>query len=174
MARLFKHINEAIRFYKTGKKTSGDSDFDDFDYKRTPLQLVADLQRRYIAIHPFHEGNGRMSRFIQDMLLQLFNLPPSPAGDLQSDVLTTNAVYRKETAEAFKLAMRNLESCLKQYNKGGKIEPRCTHMYEAHESESDSIKEAKNKFLKSFKDSILEIKSSEKPKCISKNRLQSL
>ena len=174
MARLFKHINEAIRFYKTGKRTSGDSDFDDFDYKRTPLQVVADLQRRYIAIHPFHEGNGRMSRFIQDMLLQLFKLPPSPAGDLQSDVLTTNAVYRKETVEAFKLAMTNLESCLKQYDKGGKVEPRCTHMYEAHSSESESIKADKNKFLKVFNDSISKIKSSEKTKCIGKSKLQSL
>ena len=115
-----------------------------------------------------------MSRFIQDMLLQLFKLPPSPAGDLQSDVLTTNTVYRKETVEAFKLAMKNLESCLKQYEKGGKVEPRCTHMYEPHESESDSIKASKNKFLKSFNDSILEIKSSEKTKCISKSRLQGL
>ena len=174
MARLFKHINEAIRFYKTGKKTRGDSDFNDFDYKRNPLQLVADLQRRYIAIHPFHEGNGRMSRFIQDMLLSLFNLPASPAGDLQSDVLTTNAIYRKETVEAFKLAMTNLETCLKQYDKGGKVEPRCTHMYEAHSSESDSIKASKAKFYKTFKDSIASIKSSEKPSCISREKLKSL
>ena len=115
-----------------------------------------------------------MSRFIQDMLLQLFKLPPSPAGDLQSDVLTTNAVYRKETVEAFKLAMTNLESCLKQYDKGGKVEPRCTHMYRAHSSETEVIKAAKNKFLKTFNDSISKIKSSERTKCISKSKLQSL
>ncbi|MEE2744681.1 MAG: hypothetical protein VYD54_12280, partial [Bdellovibrionota bacterium] len=121
-----------------------------------------------------HEGNGRMSRFIQDMLLSLFNLPASPAGDLQSDVLTTNAVYRKETVEAFRLAMTNLETCLKQYDKGGKVEPRCTHMYEAHASESDTIKAGKAKFYKSFKDSIASIKGSEKPSCISKKSLQAL
>jgi hypothetical protein len=174
MTRLFKHINEALRFYKAGKKTSGDPDYNDFNYKRTPLQLVADLQRRYIAIHPFHEGNGRMSRFIQDMLLQLFKLPPSPAGDLQSDVLTTNSVYRKETVNAFELAMNNLESCLKQYDKGGKVEPRCTHMYEAHKSESDKIKAGKKKFYALYKKSINDIKKTEKPTCISKDDLNNL
>ncbi|MEE2743881.1 MAG: hypothetical protein VYD54_08245, partial [Bdellovibrionota bacterium] len=68
----------------------------------------------------------------------------------------------------------NLETCLKQYDKGGKVEPRCTHMYEAHSSESDSIKASKAKFYNTFKDSIASIKSSEKPSCISREKLKSL
>lgn len=47
--------------------------------KEEPLKVVefsALAYQRFLSIHPFSDGNGRISRFIMDYVLQKFDLPP--------------------------------------------------------------------------------------------------
>lgn len=51
----------------------------------SPIAFAAIAQKWIVSLHPFVDGNGRLSRVLQDMILKEFNLPFAPAGDLQND-----------------------------------------------------------------------------------------
>jgi len=61
----------------------------------SPFKTIAKFQRRFVAIHPFGDGNGRMSRYLQDALLDYLNLPIPISADLQSDILSTLPDYQE-------------------------------------------------------------------------------
>ncbi len=85
--------------------------------KISPSQKTADIQRWFVAIHPFGDGNGRMSRFIQDMILEALNLPLPASADLQNDIFTEKSEYRSAFANSLKASINYLESCLEQHEK---------------------------------------------------------
>jgi Fic family protein len=80
-----------------------------------PIEFAADAQRRYVQIHPFHEGNGRISRYLQDMITLTFGLPFIPGGLLQNDVLTPQDEYREQTYHQVETILFLLEQCLHEY-----------------------------------------------------------
>ena len=41
-----------------------------------PLVLAATFHHRFVAIHPFDDGNGRMSRLLMNLLLMQYDYPP--------------------------------------------------------------------------------------------------
>jgi len=41
-----------------------------------PLVLAASFHHRFVAIHPFDDGNGRMSRLLMNLLLMQYGYPP--------------------------------------------------------------------------------------------------
>ncbi len=41
-----------------------------------PVQLAAELHYRFVCIHPFDDGNGRVARLIMNYILLKFNYPP--------------------------------------------------------------------------------------------------
>ncbi len=41
-----------------------------------PLVLAATFHYRFVAIHPFDDGNGRMSRLLMNLLLMQYDYPP--------------------------------------------------------------------------------------------------
>lgn len=43
---------------------------------RHPMLLAADFHYRFVAIHPFDDGNGRMSRMLMNLLLMQYGYPP--------------------------------------------------------------------------------------------------
>lgn len=49
----------------------------------SPVDFIADLQRRYISMHPFGDGNGRTSHFLQDIVMRALDLPFAPTGSLR-------------------------------------------------------------------------------------------
>ncbi|MBF0208423.1 MAG: Fic family protein, partial [Oligoflexia bacterium] len=51
----------------------------------SPLDLIAYIQKKFVSIHPFHEGIGRTGRLIQDLICQYLELPLIPGGLLQND-----------------------------------------------------------------------------------------
>ena len=77
----------------------------------SPLELVADTQRWFVSIHPFGDGNGRTSRFIQDRLLAELDLPYPASGDLQQDLYTPKMKYREAMRKAEYRALEILETC---------------------------------------------------------------
>lgn len=92
--------------------------------KTSPIQSVADFQRHFVSIHPFGDGNGRMSRYIQDVQLELLGIAAPFSADLQNDLLTPPEVYRKNFKNAINSSLNYLEMCLTQHQ-SGKIEPGC-------------------------------------------------
>ncbi len=90
----------------------------------SPVEKVADLQRKFVAIHPFGDGNGRMSRFLQDLYLKKWGLPAPISNLLQQDIITPTAQYRSNMKLALKKTIVILSSCLQEY-KDQKISAGC-------------------------------------------------
>ncbi len=85
---------------------------------RSPMAAAAELQRWLVTIHPFYDGNGRTSRFVQDFISKKFEMPFAPAGDTIEDVLIHSSVYVLKTQDKTKAMMNRLEECL-SYHKSG-------------------------------------------------------
>ncbi|MFM6930088.1 MAG: Fic family protein [Bdellovibrio sp.] len=90
-----------------------------------PIELSALVQRWFVSIHPFTDGNGRTSRALQDLILLNFDMPFVPAGDLQQDTLVVYSRYLEATYSAFDRSLVSLEGCLKEHKKGKSISYKC-------------------------------------------------
>ncbi len=135
MKAFFQELNsDTNNFFKSSKTL------------RAPIELVADAQRKYVAIHPFHEGNGRMSRYLQDILLEFIGLPYTLSGDLQEDIVNTKNNYRKQTYHAYDRLLKDLGDCLKQYKSGRKMNGYCRPIYIPTKGDSTLVKNQKEKF----------------------------
>ncbi len=81
----------------------------------TPGEVAFLAQQDLVHIHPFLEGNGRMSRFVQELVLTSFSLPHGSSGDLMDDDVLTIApeYYEKGMAETSKL-LASVDECLEK------------------------------------------------------------
>lgn len=61
-----------------------------------PVLVAADAQREFVSIHPFHDGNGRMSRLVMDYALRRAGLEPSVVRDPNLDTNVSQAAWRTE------------------------------------------------------------------------------
>lgn len=77
----------------------------------SPIELAAFVQRWFVTVHPFGDGNGRTSRVVQDMLLAGFNLPFAPSGDLYNDATTEWSSYLEQTYKTTESMLAALEYC---------------------------------------------------------------
>lgn len=107
MTRLIAEINTRVQQYLSKDPSITES----------PLQFVARIQRSYVAIHPFRQGNGRMSRYLQDLILAKLDMPLIPGGYLQNDLSVSLKEYQSSTLLAVKNILSRLESCLDPKNK---------------------------------------------------------
>ncbi|NML66299.1 Fic family protein [Hymenobacter sp. RP-2-7] len=57
-------MHELMEWYRANRK------------KMHPLVLSALFHHRFVAIHPFDDGNGRMSRLLSNLILMQANFPP--------------------------------------------------------------------------------------------------
>lgn len=92
---------------------------------RSPLEFIADTQRWFISIHPYGDGNGRLSRLLQDILLRSFDLPFLAAGELQKDLQLPKLAYRQAFISTELRTLEDLRTCLEEYRKGGTISYAC-------------------------------------------------
>ncbi|MGZ3690548.1 MAG: Fic family protein [Pseudobdellovibrio sp.] len=82
----------------------------------TPLEVALLTQKFYVGVHPFSEGNGRTSRFLQELILTLMNMPHGSSGDLMDfDVLTTFPDYYQTAMTANIKLMQTIKSCFDGY-----------------------------------------------------------
>lgn len=78
----------------------------------SPMELAAVVQKWFVSIHPFSDGNGRTSRAIQDLILANFELPLVPGGDLQDDATAVYEDYIERTYAKTENLLSALEMCL--------------------------------------------------------------
>lgn len=84
----------------------------------SPIELAADVQRWIVSIHPFGDGNGRLSRFVADKILRSFGLPYMPSGYLTNDVINNQNKYREMTYAQIERLIGELKNCYSQYENG--------------------------------------------------------
>lgn len=90
-----------------------------------PIELSAMIQRWFVSIHPFTDGNGRTSRALQELILLNYDMPFAPAGDLQHDSQVTYNEYIEATYRSIEKSLDTLEGCLKEHKKGKAISYKC-------------------------------------------------
>ena len=101
----------------------------------SPLDFIADFQRWFVAIHPFGDGNGRTSRFLQDYLLSKFGLPLAPGGRIQNDVLMEKGAYQDLFKTEMERTVEMLKGCEEEIDALGTSNPEslscdCRPMYQ--------------------------------------------
>lgn len=84
----------------------------------SPIQTAMLIQQFYVATHPFAEGNGRTSRFLQEVLTQFTGHPHMSSGDLMSGdvIIKINDYYEKamnKTSDLLDVTNR----CAQEYRK---------------------------------------------------------
>lgn len=122
----------------------------------SPFDLMADMQRRFVSIHPFYDGDGRTSRFLQDILSIYFDLPFIPGGLLQNDLTLKTNEYRRVTLEKMDNIMDMLKNLKKDEEKSLSI-----YSSKALVKLDPSVTASYQKFIKIFKEAC--IKEFKKP-----------
>lgn len=83
----------------------------------TPAELAFVVQQYFVSVHPFYEGNGRISRFLQELILTSFGLPPGSSGDLMAnDALTASYEYYQLGIEKTGEQIEAVGKCLDSYS----------------------------------------------------------
>lgn len=90
--------------------------------KLAPVELAAVVQKWFVSVHPFADGNGRTSRGIQELIMANFGLPFVPGGDLQNDAMEDVDVYIENTYKKVDSMLTELEMCLNK--RGDRLIPR--------------------------------------------------
>jgi hypothetical protein len=96
----------------------------------SPIELSAIVQKTFVTVHPFADGNGRTSRAIQDLILEKFGMPYAPGGDLQNDVLEHPEQYINNTYTKMESMLTFLEGCATSLQDGQKLNARCQSINE--------------------------------------------
>ncbi len=76
-----------------------------------PLVAVSRIQRWFISIHPYEDGNGRMSRYFVDYILRSFNLPSPIIRDFDDDLYFTSQQWAQEIGDGIVRAVKIAETC---------------------------------------------------------------
>lgn len=78
-----------------------------------PTAFAAEAQRRFVSIHPFLDGNGRVSRLVMDHALQSKGLPPALLENPSLDYMIAESAWvlevRKGVLEAYNTTVRHAD-----------------------------------------------------------------
>ncbi|AZZ36909.1 hypothetical protein CIK05_08935 [Bdellovibrio sp. qaytius] len=78
----------------------------------TPIEFALFAQQTVVRIHGFYDGNGRMSRYLQDLILDMFDMPFIASGDLYADDMTSPLEdYYEKAMKSNSQQIDALESC---------------------------------------------------------------
>lgn len=83
--------------------------------RRSPIDTALSFQREFVAIHPFDDGNGRVSRFLQDLILKKFSFPAIPSGYLTDEFTTFRNDYVNKGYEVLEKELSHLENCFLEH-----------------------------------------------------------
>ncbi|MEQ8273462.1 MAG: Fic family protein [Deltaproteobacteria bacterium] len=85
-----------------------------------PVTVAADAQREFVSIHPFLDGNGRMSRLVMDYVLRREGLSPSVVRDPNLDTQVSSAAWRAEVRRGMQ---RPFEATMNAWNRAQRGRP---------------------------------------------------
>jgi prophage maintenance system killer protein len=108
----------AVIAYPDGAAVQGKLDvfftwYNDAAKKMNPTELAAAAQRELVSIHPFLDGNGRVSRLVMDHALQSKGLPPALLHEPGLDYMVSEAAWsaevRRGIVEAYQSTLRHVD-----------------------------------------------------------------
>lgn len=76
-----------------------------------PVFIAARAQRWFISIHPYEKGNGRVSRFVMEWLLQSMGLPTPILKDMNEDLYLTEKQWAHEVGQGILRTVQAAEEC---------------------------------------------------------------
>jgi len=79
---LMQKVNELCDWFNTEKAKIDEQSQEAMD----PIALAATFQFKFVGLHPFLDGNGRISRLLMTRILREFDLPPSIRESFSSDI----------------------------------------------------------------------------------------
>ncbi len=82
------------------------------DFKEDPILTIGKAQNWLVKIHPFTDGNGRISRLIMDLLAQSLELPTPILSDMDSDLYLSDFEWANEVGRGMLRHLEILESCI--------------------------------------------------------------
>ncbi len=109
---------------------------------QSPIEFALSVQRKFVGIHPFHEGCGRLSRQLQELILNSLGFPYLPTGDLQNDILTPQKNYVKLGRTKLKTMVDALQHCCDNPNNLD-----CQVLYNQREAKQQTMKSTISKFV---------------------------
>lgn len=84
-----------------------------------PIVVAMHAQRWFVSIHPFEDGNGRVSRFAMEWLLKSVGLPAPVIEDMNNDMYMTEGMWARELGIGIRRAIVELESCSRDLSQPG-------------------------------------------------------
>lgn len=99
LSQLVDRTNQSFAQWSVGKT---DDD---------PLIAAARLQRWFISIHPFLDGNGRTSRLLMDYVLTSLGLPAPHLAEQQHDLYHSEETWADEIGRGIVKALEAAEFC---------------------------------------------------------------
>ncbi len=75
------------------------------------LELAARVQQWFVVVHPFIDGNGRLSRLFMDMVLQQAHLPPPILEDMNQDFFTNINRWSTLIGQGILNTVEAMEAC---------------------------------------------------------------
>ena len=107
--RVLALMNELLKQARNGEHMHVN------DQLLSPAQLAFLVQQYYVDTHAFSEGNGRTSRFLQELIMTSFNLPHGASGELMaSDALTPVDDYYEMAVSKTSADLDEISYCVDQ------------------------------------------------------------
>jgi hypothetical protein len=75
-------------------------------------KFAANAQKKFVSIHPFHDGNGRASRLVMDHIMLSFGLAPAILDDTNADIFTADPQWEQAVATGW----QTTENLYAEYN----------------------------------------------------------
>jgi hypothetical protein len=75
------------------------------------IEAAAKVQRWFISIHPFEDGNGRMSRFMMEYLFRSVGLPTPILMNFNDDLYKSETQWAQEIGKGLIEAVKITEAC---------------------------------------------------------------
>jgi hypothetical protein len=80
-----------------------------------PIRLAMMAQLHFVGTHPFVDGNGRTSRWIEDYVLFRSGLPPVFLPNMDHDLSTPTELYIRQAYSGAEESLQLMSNCLSQY-----------------------------------------------------------
>ncbi len=76
------------------------------------FEFSIDIQKQFVFLHPFHDGNGRSSRWLMDYIMLKSGHPVFVYNYMNQDMTMIDSQFKEESKKASLLLLRTLEKCL--------------------------------------------------------------